>query len=130
MKAIFALFFFISFSFVYSQEFVGEYYYKCELVNAGPLIYSLSLNENFTYEIKIHRRINKEYGPDEYFTGKGKWNQEKNKIIFQPELCGEKNEIDMTSVTARFDIKNKDELLFFAKQKMGWGLNVGMKKQN
>lgn len=130
MKPIFVLFFFISFSFVYSQDFVGKYYYKCEPINSGPLVYSLQLNSDFSYEIIIHRRINKEYGSDEYFKGKGTWKQEKHKIIFQPELCGEKNEIDMTSVTARFDIKNKDELLFFSKKKMGWGLNVGMKKQN
>ena len=54
---------------------------------------------------------------------------QKHKILFYPELCGEKNEIDMTTVTARFDIKKKDELLFYSKKKMGWGLNVGMKRK-
>ncbi len=126
-NCILSFFLFLSIS-IYSQEFVGEYSYKSEPVNAGPISYNLKLNEDFTYEINIHRRINREFGPDEYFKGVGTWKQVKNKIIFQPELCGEKNEIDMTSVTARFDIKKKDELLFYAKEKMNWGLNVGMKK--
>ena len=130
MKTLLGLFFFISFSFAYSQDFVGEYYYKSEPINSGPFVYSLTLNEDFSYVINIHRRTNKEYGPDEYFKGKGTWGQEKSKIIFQPELSGEKNEIDMATVTARFDHKKKDELMFFTKKKMGWGLNVGMKKQN
>ena len=123
------LFFFFFFSItIYSQEFVGEYSYKSEPVNAGPITYNLKLNEDFSYEINIYRRINRELGPDEYFKGVGTWKQVNNKIIFYPELCGEKNEIDMTSVTARFDIKKKDELLFYSKRKMNWGLNVGMKK--
>lgn len=125
---IFNLFLFFSIT-IYSQEFVGEYSYKSEPINSGPFVYSLKLNEDFTYEINIHRRINKEY-PDEYFKGIGTWKQEKQKILFYPELCGEKNEIDMTSVTARFDIKKKDELLFYSKKKMAWDLNVGIKKQN
>jgi|SRR5690606_26845411 len=129
MKKI-LLFAFFTISFIsFSQNFVGEYYYKSEPVNAGPFVYSLMLNEDFTYEINIHRRVNKEYGPDEYFKGQGTWRQEKHKILFYPELCGEKNEIDMTTVTARFDIKKKDELLFYSKKKMGWGLNVGMKRK-
>ncbi len=126
-NCILSFFLFLSIS-IYSQEFVGEYSYKSEPVNAGPISYNLKLNEDFTYEINIHRRISREFGPDEYFKGVGTWKQVKSKIIFQPELCGEKNEIDMTSVTARFDIKKKDELLFYAKEKMNWGLNVGMKK--
>ena len=128
-KIILSFFLFISIT-AFSQEFVGEYYYKSEPVNAGPFVYSLKLNTDFTYEINIHRRINKEYGPDEYFKGQGTWKQEKQKILFYPELCGEKNEIDMTTVTARFDIKKKDELLFYSKRKMSWGLNVGLKKIN
>lgn len=125
----FILSFFLFFSIsIYSQEFVGEYSHKSEPINAGPISYNLKLNEDLTYEIIIHRRMNKEVGPDEYFKGVGTWTQVKNKIIFYPQLSGEKNEIDMTSVTARFDIKKKDELLFYAKKKMSWGLNVGLKK--
>ena len=126
---IFILFFFLFFSIsIYSQEFVGEYSHKSEPINAGPISYNLKLNEDFSYEINIHRRMNKEFGPDEYFKGVGTWKQVKNKIIFYPQLSGEKNEIDMTSVTARFDIKKKDELLFYSKRNLGWGLNVGFKK--
>lgn len=113
---------------IYSQEFVGEYFYKSEPINAGHITYSLKLNEDFTYEINIHRRINDGFGADESFIGRGTWKQEKHKIIFYPVLSGEENEIDLTSVTARFDIKKKNELLFYSKQKMEWGLNVGLKR--
>lgn len=125
---ILTLFLFVSVS-VFSQEFVGEYYHKSEPVNSEPFVYSLKLNDDFTYEINIHRKVNKEFGADEYFKGQGTWKQEKNKIVFIPELTNEKNEIDMTSVSARFDLRKKDELLFYSKRKMSWGLNVGMKKQ-
>lgn len=118
---------FISIS-IYSQNFKGNYHFKSEPINAELIEYNLKLNEDFSYEIRIHRRVNNEYGIDEYFKGVGTWKQEKNKISFHPELSGEENEIDMTSVTARFDIKKKDELLFYAKKKMSWGLSVGMKK--
>lgn len=125
----FILSLFVCFSIgMYSQEFVGVYTYKSEPVNAGFIEYSLVLNNDSTYVIAIQRKLNKDYGEVEYFEGKGTWKQEKNKIIFYPELSKEKNEIDMTSVTARFDIKKKDELLFYSKNKMSWGLNVGMKK--
>jgi hypothetical protein len=115
---------------MYSQEFVGVYTYKSEPVNTGFIEYNLVLNNDSTYVIAIQRKLNKDYGEVEYFEGKGIWKQEKHKVIFYPELSGEQNEIDMTSVTVRFDIKQKDELLFYSKKKMGWGLNVGMKKQN
>lgn len=112
----------------FSQNFVGTYYQKIEPSNADFFEYELHLKNNFTYQITIQRSISKNIEV-EHFKGQGTWKQEKHKILFYPELCGEKNEIDMTTVTARFDIKKKDELLFYSKKKMGWGLNVGMKRK-
>lgn len=112
----------------FSQEFSGTYFKKNETVDTGFFEYKLHLNDNFTYEIFIQRKINKN-SEIEYFKGLGTWKQEKHKIVFYPENTGVKNEIDMTSVTARFDVKKKDELLFYTKKRMSWNLNVGMRKQ-
>ena len=115
-------------NFLFSQDFVGAYSHKSEPVNAGPIVYNLKLNADFTYEISIHRRFNKELGPDEYFKGQGTWKQEKHKILFFPESCECDNEIDLTDTTSRFKSKNSTELVFF-NFNGNWSLNVGLSKQ-
>ena len=129
MKFFYAFVFMFVSHFILAQDFQGKYYRKIE-AQAGELLeYTLELKEENTYKILIHRNIKRENSQDEYFKGNGTWTQEKHKIIFTPKLTGEKNEIDMTAVVARFNPKKQNELLFYTKQKMEWVLNVGMKKQ-
>ncbi len=129
MKFLYIIVFMFVSNFILAQDFTGKYYRKIEAQAGELFVYTLELNENNTYKILIHRNLNRGNSEDEYFEGIGTWTQEKSKIIFIPELTGKKNEIDMTTVTARFDVKKKNELLFYSKQKMKWGLNVGMKKE-
>ena len=128
MKYLYVITFLLVSHFVLAQDFTGKFYRKIE-AKAGELLeYTLELKENNRYKILIHRNINRVNSQDEYFEGTGTWSQDKNKIVFIPELTGEKGEIDMTTVVARFNPKKEKELLFFTKQKMSWGLNVGMEK--
>ena len=76
---------------------------------------------------EIRLNLNQKNSVDEFFRGKGKWQKENKKIRFFPDLSNEKNEIDLSGATARFDSKNKKELVFF-NLISSWNLNVGMQK--
>lgn len=129
MRLFYSLLFILLTNFFFAQDFSGKYYKKIESVSKELIEYTIVIKNNNNYEIKIHRILNASNNTDEYFEGKGEWKKVKTKIIFYPEISGSANEIDLTGVTARFDIKNQNTLLFYSKQKMKWELNVGMNKQ-
>jgi hypothetical protein len=113
----------------FSQDYTGKYFKKVNSVNGEIIEYSLNLNDDNSYSIKIYRNLNQKNSIDEFFVGNGKWKIENKKILFFPVFGNEKNEIDLSNTTARFDSKNKLALVFF-NSKTFWNLNVGMQKIN
>jgi len=125
---IFYFFTFFLFTIVgFSQEYVGQYTKRNIAKNGELFEFSLTLNDDNSYTIEIHRNLNQKNSVDEFFRGKGTWKIDKKKILFFPELSKEKNEIDLSGATARFDSKNKKVLVFF-NLISSWNLNVGMQK--
>ncbi|TDR25271.1 hypothetical protein [Flavobacterium cheniae] len=125
---IFYFFTFFFFTIVgFSQEYVGQYSKKKIAKNGELFEFSLTLNNDNSYTIEIHRNLNQCNSVDEFFRGKGKWQKENKKIRFFPDLSNEKNEIDLSGATARFDSKNKKVLVFF-NLISSWDLSVGMQK--
>jgi hypothetical protein len=113
----------------FSQDYTGKYLKKINSVNGEIFEYSLNLNDDNSYSIKIYRNLNQKNSIDEFFVGNGKWKTENKKVLFFPDLSNEKNEIDLSNTTARFDGKNKSALVFF-NSNISWNLNVGMQKIN
>jgi hypothetical protein len=111
----------------FSQEYVGQYTKRNIAKNGELFEFNLTLNDDNSYTIEIHRNLNQKNSVDEFFRGKGKWQKENKKIRFFPDLSKEKNEIDLSGATARFDSKNKKVLVFF-NLISSWNLNVGMQK--
>lgn len=111
----------------FSQEYVGQYTKRNIAKNGELFEFSLTLNDDNSYTIEIHRNLNQCNSVDEFFRGKGKWQKENKKIRFFPDLSNEKNEIDLSGATARFDSKNKKVLVFF-NLISSWDLSVGMQK--
>lgn len=129
MKIFYSLTFLLFTIIGFSQDYAGNYYKKVNSINGELFEYSLNLKSDNSYSVEIHRNLNQVNSVDEYFIGKGKWKIVNKKILFFPELTNEKNEIDMSEATARFDSKDKKALVFF-NSIAAQNLNVGMQKMD
>ena len=85
-----------------TDEYVGEYGIKHELLNAGVLEYNLSLKPDGTFIFHSYRNIDPSQ-PKENIYGQGKWTVEKNNLIYF--YTSSENDLDETHTLNFTDTK-------------------------